>query len=80
MERSRSIEHCGKVLFAVKVCQEFPQFANGEKVPTEVIALTAGLTEKQVTAAIETMTRGKHPQVDGDRFGVWRINDISRTF
>jgi hypothetical protein len=75
MERSKSIEHCGKVLYAVKVLQ-----VSDEKVETEMIALLSGLTEKQVIAAIESMTRGKHPQVDGDRYGVYRINDIRHTY
>lgn len=77
MERSKSIEHCGKVLAAVNVWQR----VNGvERVSTEIIALMSGLTEKQVIAAIATMTRGKHPQVDGDRSGVDRINDIRHTY
>lgn len=76
MERSKSIEHCGKVLAAVKDLQ----VEDGEKVETEMIVLLSGLTEKQVIAAIESMTRGKHPQVDGDRYGVTRINDIRHTY
>lgn len=76
MERSKSIEQCGKVLAAVKSLQ----VEDGERVETELIALVAGLTEAQVVAAIESMTRGKHPQVDGDRYGVDRINDIRHTY
>jgi hypothetical protein len=76
MERSKSIEHCGRVLAAVRDLHVDPD----EKVETEMIALLSGLTEAQVVAAIESMTRGKHPQVDGDRYGVYRINDIRHTY
>jgi hypothetical protein len=76
MERSKSIEHCGKVLAAVRMLQP----GDGAQVSTDVIALVAGLTEKQVEAAIASMTRGKHPQVEGDRYGVSRINDIRHTY
>jgi len=75
MDRAKSIEHCGKVLAAVKVLQ-----VDDERVGTELIVLLSGLTEAQVIAAIETMTRGKHPQVNGDRYGVDRINDIRHTY
>ena len=76
MDRAKSIEHCGRVLAAVRSLQ----VEDGERVETELIALLSGLTEAQVAAAIETMTRGKHPQVDGDRYGVDRINDIRHTY
>lgn len=75
MDRAKSIEHCGKVLAAVKLLQ-----VSDEKVGTEMIALVSGLTEKQVVAAIESMSRGRHPQVTGDRYGVSRINDIRYTY
>jgi 6-phosphofructokinase len=75
-DRSKSIEHCGKVLAAVRTLQ----VEDGEQVETGLIALVSGLTEAQVVAAIESMTRGKHPQVDGDRYGVSRINDIRHTY
>ena len=77
MDRSRNIEHCGKVLAAVRV---FQQVKSGQRVSTEIIALMSGLTQAQVAAAIESMTRGKHPQVDGDRNGVDRIKDIRHTY
>ena len=75
-ERATSIERCGKVLAAVRLLQT----EDGERVETELIALVAGLTEAQVEAAIASMTRGKHPQVDGDRYGVTRINDIRHAY
>jgi hypothetical protein len=86
MDRSKSIEVCGKVLAAVRILQERRQLQSrgpveeGEKVRTEDIAVEVGLTERQVEQAIEIMTRGKHPQVDGDRYGVYRINDIRHTY
>ena len=76
MERAKSIEYCGKVLAVVKSLQ----VEDGERVETELIALVAGLTEAQVAAAIESMAHGKHPQVDGDRYGVDRINDLRHTY
>lgn len=71
MERSKSIERCGKVLRA------YHAMNNGEKVSTEMLALISGLTEKQVEAAIESMSRGKHPQVEGDRYGIEKVNRVN---
>ena len=75
MDRAKRIEHCGKVLGAVLDLQVEP----GKLVETELISLLSGLTEKQVQAAIASVSRGKHPQVDGDAYGVRRLNDIRHT-
>lgn len=70
MERSKSREHCGKVLAAFNLMHD------GKKVSTEILSLVSGLTEKQVEAAIEAMSRGKHPQVAGDRSGIEQVNEV----